>query len=171
MPLIYLIIFIAICYIIYLLRDNRKATIDSKTENSKFDLSLYQKKSFLFDTTSEYHFFKLFNELFGNEYHIFPQVNYSHLIVEKTNDPYINRKYRSHIDRRSADFVVCDKDKCIPILVIDIDGEVHERHENQIKDTEINQILKEIGLPILRLKNAESSNGELVKKRVLELIG
>ncbi len=102
--------------------------------------------------------------------YIFPQVNYSHLIQNRTGSHYEDRRYRSHIERKSADFVVCDKKTCVPCLVIDIDGSVHNRLDIHEKDAEINQILNAIGLPILRLTNEDSRDRELVKNKVFGMI-
>src|SRR3989338_3108718 len=77
--------------------------------SSRDDLSPYQKKKYLFDTTSEFNLYKILLELYGDRYHIFPQINYSHVVDVKKIDWPEERRYRSRIDRKSADFVLCDK--------------------------------------------------------------
>ena len=101
---------------------------------------------------------------------IFPEVNYSHIISIKKQSDYEMRRYRSHIERKSADFVICDKDNCIPLLVIDIDGEIHNRSDRKKKDKEIDDVLHSIGLPIIRFTNEQSRDKEFVKTRVLKML-
>jgi len=135
-----------------------------------YDLGEYGKKPFLFDTAAEFHFFPVLEELVGGDYRVFPQVNYSHLIVPRTGSWNGDRRYRSHIERKSADFVVCDRKTCVPRLVIDLDGGVHRRPNVHEKDMEIDAVLRAAGLPILRLTNEEAGDRELVKTKVLELL-
>ena len=135
-----------------------------------YNLEQYIKKPFLFDTVSEFHFLPLLTDLVGTDYYVFPQVNYSHLVEARAGNYYENRRLRSHIERKSADFVICDKKTCVPRLVIDLDGSVHTRSDIHEKDTEIDEVLKTVGLPILRLSNKESTDKELVKSKVLGLL-
>ena len=135
-----------------------------------YNLNEYMKKPFLFDTTAEFHFFSVLEGFVGNDYLVFPQVNYSHLVVPRTGSWNRDRRYRSHIERKSADFVVCDKKTCVPRLVIDLDGEVHRRQYVHVKDVEIDQILKAVGLPILRLSNDEVSNIDTTKVKILAML-
>src|SRR3989344_3939830 len=119
------------------------------------DLSPYLKKKYLFDTTSEFNLYKLLLELYGDRYHIFPQINYSHVVDVKKMDWREERRYRSRIDRKSADFVLCDKERVVPQLIIELDGGVHNFASKQKRDEFINDITKIVGLPILHLKTSE----------------
>lgn len=116
------------------------------------DLSVYERKPFLFDAVSEFNLYKVLLELFGDKYHIFPQVNYSHLIQPKKSTWEEERRHRSRIDRKSADFVLCDKDRVVPQLIIELDGSVHNFKSKQARDQFINELTKLVDLPILHLK-------------------
>ena len=94
-------------------------------------------------------------ELFGDKYFIFTQVNYSHLIQPKKMSWKEERRYRSRIDRKSADFVLCDKEKVIPILIIELDGSVHNTRSKRSRDEFIDEITKIADLPILHIKNSD----------------
>lgn len=143
-----LIIFIVVIFIIYWFLSqylNKK-----KTENNK-NLP-YEKKPYLFDANSEFNLYKLLVELYGDKYYVFPQINYSHLIQPKKSNWEEERRYRSRIDRKSADFVFCDKEKIIPKLVIELDGYVHNFKNKQARDQFIDDITGISDLPILHLK-------------------
>ncbi len=162
------VFFILIYLIVYLSNKNKRA---NEEDNDKRDLSVYEKKQYLFDTNSEFHLYKILIELFGEKYFIFPQVNYSHLIqVKKTSDWTEERKNRNSIDRKSADFVVCDKEKVVPCLVIELDGGIHESDKKKKdRDVFINELTKIVGLPILHIKNSDV-NIEFVRSEVTKML-
>jgi very-short-patch-repair endonuclease len=58
-----------------------------------------------------------------------------------------------HIDEKSVDFVLCDKEKISPILAIELDDKTHEHQARQERDKEVERILKEAGMPLLRIEN------------------
>ena len=118
------------------------------------DPSPYQKKKYLFDTTSEFSLYKILLELYGDKYHIFPQINYSHVVEVKQMDWKEQRRYRSRIDRKSADFVLCDKERVVPQLIIELDGSAHDLPNKRRRDEFIDGITKIVGLPILHLKTS-----------------
>lgn len=123
-----------------------------KKHKDKPDLSVYERKPYLFDTTSEFNLYKVLLELFGDKYYIFPQVNYSHLIQPRKTTWEEERKHRSRIDRKSADFVFCDKERIVPQLIIELDGGVHNYKSKQARDEFIDELTKIVDLPILHLK-------------------
>ncbi len=141
--------------------------LSSNTKEGEVDLSVYERKQFLFDTVSEFNLYKVLLELFGDKYHIFPQVNYSHLIQPKKSTFSNERKYRSRIDRKSADFIICDNERIIPRLIIELDGSVHNLKNKQARDEFINELAKIVDLPILHFKK-ENLNKEFVKSEVMK---
>ncbi len=147
-----------------------KLFLQSSKGKSVPDLSVYKKKSYLFDTVSEFNLYKKLLEWFGDRYHIFPQINYSHLIEVKKMDFKEERKHRSRIDRKSADFIFCDKERVVPQLIIELDGSVHDFVNKQKRDEFINDIGKVAELPILHIKTFELDNPELVKARIEEML-
>ncbi len=125
----------------------------------------YEKKPYLFDANSEFNLYKILVELYGDKYYIFPQINYSHLIQPKKSNFQEERRYRSKIDRKSADFVFCEKDKIIPKLIIELDGYVHNFKSKQARDQFIDEITGIADLPILHLKT-NNLNKDFVKNEI-----
>ena len=113
---------------------------------------VFQKKTFLFDSVSEFKFFKVLVELFGDKYYIFPQINLSHLVEPKGKSFYQHRKNRSRIEKKSVDFVLCDKERVVPCLVIELDGPTHARESRVKRDIFVNELMKNIEMPLLRIK-------------------
>jgi len=139
--------------------------ISSEKPKEKSILSFYEKKPYLFDSSSEFNLYKVLLELFGDKYFIFPQINYSHLIQPKKTTWTDERKYRSRIDRKSADFVLCDKERIVPQLVIELDGGVHNFKRKQARDEFIDEITKTVDLPILHLR-VGNLNNEIIRKEI-----
>lgn len=141
--------------------------INKKKGEEKKDLSIYEKKPYLFDANSEFNLYKVLIELYGDKYYIFPQINYSHLIQPKKTTWEEERKYRSRIDRKSADFVFCDKERIVPKLIIELDGSAHNLKSKQARDEFIDELTKIVDLPILHLKTSnvdrEYIKGEIYK--------
>ncbi len=134
---------------------------------NKPDLSVFERKPFLFDTNSEFNLYKILLEMFGDKYYIFPQVNYSHLIQPKKSNWGEERENRSRIDRKSADFVFCDKEKIIPKLIIELDGSVHSLKSKQARDAFIDELTKIVDLPILHIK-INNLDKEFIRKEIEE---
>lgn len=133
--------------------------INKKKETEEKDLSVYERKQYLFDANSEFNLFKVLVELFGDKYYIFPQINYSHLIQPRKTTWEEERKYRSRIDRKSADFVFCDKERIVPKLIIELDGSAHNLKSKQARDEFIDELTKIVDLPILHLKTSNVDRG------------
>lgn len=132
----------------------------------KVDMSVYERKPFLFDAVSELNLYKMLVGLYGDKYAIFTQVNYSHLIEPKKSLSWAEqRKYRSRIDRKSADFVFCDKERVVPKLIIELDGGVHNLKNKQARDEFINELTKIVDFPILHIKTSDA-NREYVKREI-----
>lgn len=125
---------------------------ETSTEVTWEFANMYQRKPYLFDATSEYNLFGVLNEFFSDRYHIFPQVNLSHLVEPKPMPFHEYRKFRSKIDKKSADFVLCDKQRVIPRLVIELDGNSHNRADRVQRDEFVESLMKHVDLPLLRIR-------------------
>jgi len=139
--------------------------ISSEKPKSKSDISVYERKPYLFDTSSEFNLYKILLELFGNKYFIFPQINYSHLIQPKKTTWAEERKHRSRIDRKSADFIFCDKERVVPQLIIELDGGAHNYRRKQARDKFIDELTKTVNLPILHLRTGNLDK-EIIRKEI-----
>ena len=136
-------IILAIVFIISLFKG-------SGIEKSKKEYH-YRKRNF-FLTKAEHEFYDTLLSAVGNEYLIFAQVHLSSLLDSKVVGQNWRGAFR-HIDEKSVDFVLCDKVYISPKLVIELDDKTHERPERKERDIEVERILKDAGLPLLRLGN------------------
>lgn len=111
----------------------------------------YKRKNF-FLTRAEHECFDALAKAVGNEYFIFAQVHLPTLIDNKVVGQNWRAAFR-HINGKSVDFVLCDKAYISPKLAIELDDKTHERPDRQERDVEVERILKEAGVPLLRLEN------------------
>ena len=107
-------------------------------------------------TDHEFAFYSILSDSVSGEYYIMAQTHLSAFI-----DHQINRQSwkgaLSHIDRKSVDFLLCNKQTLTPLLVIELDDRTHEQEDRKLRDTEVERILKEAGVPLLRM----ASHGSL----------
>ena len=123
----------------------------------------YNRKNF-FLTRAEHECYDALVEAVGAEYRIFAQVHLPTL-VDHTVRGQDWRAALAHINRKSVDFVLCDKAYLSPKLAIELDDKSHERADRQERDREVERILREAGVPLLRLENRGSfSPSELTQK-------
>jgi len=111
----------------------------------------YRKRNF-FLTRPEHEFFDTLMSAVGNEYLIFAQVHLPTLLDNKVVGQNWRGAFR-HISEKSVDFVLCDKAYISPKLAIELDDKTHERPDRMERDVEVERILKEAGIPLLRLEN------------------
>jgi len=116
----------------------------------------YNRKNF-FLTRAEHECYDALVEAVGAEYRIFAQVHLPTL-VDHTVRGQDWRAALAHINRKSVDFVLCDKKYLSPKLAIEMDDKSHDRPNRQERDREVERILRDAGVPLLRLENRGSFN-------------
>ncbi len=131
--------------------------------------NVFQRRAYLFDSATEYNLFKILNELYDDRYYIFPQVNLSHLIEPKDKSFYNHRANRSRIEKKSVDFVLCDKIRVVPQFVIELDGYTHQWESRKERDLFVNQLMKDVRLPILRM-GTQNLSKDFIKAKVEQVL-
>ncbi len=109
----------------------------------------YFKKNYLL-TRAENSFFKILEEVVGEQYYIFPQLSIDKLVLIERSYSY-NYSFRNRINRKSVDFVLFDKQNISPVLVIELDDFTHEREDRKERDLFVNKLFNHCGVPILRV--------------------
>jgi len=129
----------------------------------------YTRRNFLL-TRAERECYDVLVEAAGAEYRIFAQVHLPSL-VDHTVRGQNWRAAFAHINRKSVDFVLCDKAYLSPKLAIELDDKSHERPDRQERDREVERILQEAGVPLLRIENLGSFNPNDLARRIKEALG
>lgn len=128
----------------------------------------YGKKKF-FMTSPENNFYHGLVQVVGSEYVVFAQVHLS-TIVEVSEQGARSRGARSSVDRRSVDFVLCDKEYLSPKLAIELDDSSHERSDRRERDSFVEDVLMQARLPLLRIKNNENLSIDELRQKIMEAI-
>lgn len=128
----------------------------------------YKRKNF-FLSRAEHEFYDALVTAIGQEYLVFAQVHLPTIVDNKV----VGQNWRGafkHINEKSVDFVLCDKAYISPKLVIELDDKTHERSDRKERDVEVERILKDVGLPLLRINNHGQFNPVELSHKIKELI-
>ena len=120
----------------------------------------YKKKDYLL-TKAELSFYGVLKSVIDNDLVIFSKVRLIDLLWlpkgTKNRQAYLNRIMSKHVD-----FVLCKSDTLSPVLVIELDDSSHQEGKRQERDKFVNEVFRQAGLPLLRVKAKRSySPGEL----------
>lgn len=163
----YLYIIIAICFVGYIIyvqffsnaRSNTTKEIKKTTYN-------YQAKQ-CYMTKSESDFFRLLNNVAGDRYLIFPQAHLSAILDEKVKGQNWKAAFR-HINGKSVDYVLCDKQTLKPIYAVELDDYTHNYLNRQERDREVERMLQCAGIPLVRFSDVNNLNEEMIARRFFE---
>ena len=137
----------------------------SEKSQSKYQ---YKKKDF-FMTRPEHELYDILVSIVGDKYYIYPQAHLPAVVDYKV----VGQNWKaafSHINQKSVDFVLCDKKYISPKLAIELDDKSHEREYRIERDIEVERILAESQLPLLRIKNNGSFDPKEILQRINELV-
>ena len=128
----------------------------------------YLPKRFIMNR-NEYKFFRILNLALGYKYSIIPQVHLDELARPETRGESRIFSLR-HINQKSVDFVICNKNSMHPLLAIELDGDSHKRKNYIDRDAEVVRILEEAKIPLKRFNNDLYPNSVELGKEIEEVI-
>lgn len=142
-----------------------KAVVERGEEREKPKYRYTRKQFFL--TRAEHECYDALIAAVGNKYHVFAQVHLPTILDNKVKGQDW-RAALAHINRKSVDFVLCDKAYISPKLAIELDDKSHERPDRQERDREVERILGDAGVPLLRLENKGRFDPQELAQRINE---
>lgn len=163
----YLYILLAICavgYAIYIQLTKNNVPIDT-AEIKKATYS-YQAKQY-YMTKSENDFFRMLHNVAGDRYFIFPQAHLSAILDEKINGQNWKAAFR-HINGKSVDYVLCDRQTFKPTYAVELDDYTHAYKNRQERDKEVERIFQGAGIPLVRFNDYKSLTEEGIAQRFFE---
>lgn len=155
-------IFFAVAYVLVNLFG--PAGIPEKEELRK-STYVYQAKNSIM-TQREAGFYKLLSQAADSKWFIAPQIHLSALLNHKIKGQNWKAAFQ-HINGKSVDFVLLDKDTLKPVCAIELDDSTHQRTDRVARDAEVNRIFKEAGLPLVRF----SDISRLTPEEIMNIIG
>lgn len=164
MELYFLVALVIVAFILYQVLV-RKRTNKTKEEAKSVVYEYTSKQNIM--TQAESDFFKILVQVAGDRYYIFPQVHLSAIFEHKTKGQNWNAAFK-HINGKSVDFVLCDKQSLLPTYAVELDDSSHQLPDRTIRDIEIERIFKSVGMPLVRFTNYRSLTLEDVAQRFFE---
>ncbi len=128
----------------------------------------YTKKKYLL-SKPESDFFKTLDRILDNQYYIFPQIHLDSILDNKV----IGQDWKgalSHIQRKSIDYVICDKIYLSPLLAIELDDSSHSRNDRRYRDNLIERLFQEANMPLLRIQSTDVKNTEKIRNDIYQII-
>ena len=134
---------------------------------SEYATQYAYKKKYSLITSSEIEFFHMLTEVAGDRYYIFPQIHLSSLMTNETRGKYHKLSFQ-RINRRSVDYVLCDKQTFKPVYAVELDDASHDLPARRARDAMIEQIFTDIQLPLVRFRNYRNLSQEAIARRFYE---
>ena len=103
----------------------------------------------------------------GDRYYIFPQVHLSALFKNETVGRYHKLAFQI-INRRSVDYVLCDKTTLEPAYAVELDDPTHDKPERIKRDNDVNQLFAQHNLPLIRFRDYKNLSLDDIAQRFFE---
>lgn len=113
-------------------------------------------------TSVEVEFFKKLNNVVNERYYVFPQVHLSAILKPNVSGSDYLYAFR-HINGKSVDYVLCDKLTLRPTYAIELDDYTHDNPTRRKRDAEVERIFSEANLPLVRFKNKNIEESEIIQ--------
>lgn len=115
-------------------------------------------------TPAEQEFFHRLAEVTQGKYLVLPQIHLSSLAVNKTVGKYHKAGFQ-RINRRSVDYILADRQTLAPVYAVELDDSSHNTVKARAVDSLKEEILNQIGIPLVRFRNVHHlTNEQIVEK-------
>lgn len=116
-------------------------------------------------TPTEQAFFRILSDAVSERYYVFAQVHLSAILEYAGKDSQSLYAFR-HINQKSVDFVLCDKENLAPIYAIELDDYTHRTNKHRYdRDVEVERIFQEANMSLVRFRvGATITKEDVVRK-------
>lgn len=122
----------------------------------------YKKKSYFF-SVAELRFYETLRGIIGDNYFIYPKVRMCDIIEATGKDKFFNF---NRIKSKHVDFLICTKSPIISNIVIELDDKSHDAPKRQARDSFVDEIFANAGIPIVHVKAQSFYNKEEVTRQL-----
>lgn len=137
-------------------------------KNKNVERKIHKKNTYAYTvkpllmTRIEADFFLKLEDAVSERYYVFPQVHLSAILDHKVNGQDWGYAFK-HINGKSVDYVLCDKNTLMPAYAIELDDYTHGRKDRIERDIEVERIFKQALLPLVRFKSVDVSSQDIVQ--------
>jgi len=141
-----------------------KAALSSRSQTKKvFKNNTYKYSAkYSLMTKTESDFFTKLERVVSERYYVFPQVHLSSLLDHRVKGQEWSYAFR-HINGKSVDYVLCDRQTLQPTYAIELDDYTHDQSDRKRRDAEVERIFDEANLPLVRFRNKDVSDAEIIQ--------
>jgi len=125
-------------------------------------------RRYFFMSRAEHEFYDALSVAAGDEYIIFAQVHLPTLVDHAVKGQSWKGAL-AHINQKSVDFVLCDKKYISPKLAIELDDKTHQQAGRLGRDREVERILRDAGMPLLRFENHGRFDPQEISEKIKTL--
>lgn len=137
------------------------------SENAKRVYHYTNKSSLM--TRAENEFFDMLVSTVGPMYFVFPQVHLSAILDHKVKGQNWKAAFRS-INGKSVDYIISDKTTRKPLVAIELDDYTHDADDRKQRDIQVERILNEAQIPLLRFTNYKSLSQEEIQTQIQQVL-
>ncbi len=124
----------------------------------------YKPKGHLM-TRREEECFRTLNRIFEKKYYVVPQVHLSALFSHEIPGQSYKGAF-AHINGKSVDFVLMNKETLKPVCAIEIDDYSHNSKRRYERDLEVERIFKEANFPLMRSREFLNLSDKQIFERI-----
>jgi very-short-patch-repair endonuclease len=107
-------------------------------------------------------FFIKLERVVQERYYVFPQVHLSAILDHRVKGQEWKYAFR-HINGKSVDYVLCNRDTLEPTYAIELDDYTHDKADRRERDIEVERIFDAANLPLVRFRNKDISDDEIIQ--------
>lgn len=145
---------VAVIFVAYLARGR------NNTATTKTPYNYFAKNHIM--TKREEKFFATLCEIFGEKCYVVPQVHLSALLNHKVHGQNWKGAF-AHINGKSVDYVLLRRSDLSVLCAVELDDATHNTDNRVRRDQEVERILQQVKLPLVRLDRPETmSKQEIV---------
>lgn len=141
--------------------------VHSTNETSEAIPSYKPRAGFL--TSQEIALYNTLHEIFDDNNEVLVKVSLAKLVAI----PGADRRYLAHwrrVQRRSLDFLICSSCPIVPVLAIKMETEAESKKRRERGQDIVDTVLKDIGLPLLRLRARDKHKAKDLAKQISFLL-
>jgi hypothetical protein len=157
----YIIVIVALVLFVFFILSKLSKSSSQTRKVLKNNAYSYTAKDLPMSRT-EAEFFTKLEHAVSERYYVFPQVHLSSLLSPQAQSKDWLYAFR-HINGKSVDYVLCDKQTLRPTYAIELDDYTHDKADRRKRDAEVERIFYEAELPLVRFRNKNISEAEIIK--------
>lgn len=162
--LVYIGIAIAIFALVLSIIGRRVPAAEPTKDDAPAPKYAYTRKQFIM-TKAENDFYQTLQQAIGSSYMIYPQAHLDLFLDHKVTGQKWGAAL-SGIQRKSVDFLICNRMYYNPLVAIELDDASHSRPDRVERDGKVEAICKAAGMPLVRMPWRQSYDANQVLEKI-----